>query len=332
MVILSEMSSEVAEWLRSISHGLNLERLSQEFEVRGFVSRQSLKYIQKEDLDAFFPSPHKLLLAEKRILETELNNLKQQNLPPRELFPPVQVQRQTFSLQMSSEAATQPSVQLPALVTPGVTPSANSHQATLHLPQSLENVQSAQPSSSYLDKRQLQMTQDVQLMQVQLNSAKDQLALRKKEIDDCDSIAEKRAKICSTCHLPGHTKPKCKHGPCLGFQSCRLPAKHPEVSKELQELKALIKDLEKKEEKAKNDLELFSSARQRAASSFFSVMRPRLRKQNPIKYIDRSALDKDLLLLKKALGNKIPLSESKDWELPFIIERFKHSNIDVSYF
>jgi hypothetical protein len=114
---------------------------------------------------------------------------------------------------------------------------------------------------------------------------------------------------------------------CTGFHTCRLPAKHPEVSKELQELKNLIKDLEKKEAKAKNDLELFSSARQRAASSFFAVMRPRLRKQNPIKYIDRSALDKDLLVLKKALGNKIPLTESKDWELPFIIERFKHSNI-----
>ena len=62
---------------------------------------------------------------------------------------------------------------------------------------------------------------------------------------------------------------------------------------------------------------------------FFAVMRPRLRKQNPIKYIDKSALDKDLLVLKKALGNKIPLSESRDWELPFVIELFKHSNIEV---
>ena len=101
--------------------------------------------------------------------------------------------------------------------------------------------------------------------------------------------------------------------------------------KPLQQRKTLFKDLEKKEAKAKSDLELFSSARERAASSYFPVTRPRLRKQNPIKYIDRSAQDKDLLVLKKALGNKIPLNESRDWELPFVIERFKHSNIEVSY-
>ena len=58
-------------------------------------------------------------------------------------------------------------------------------------------------------------------------------------------------------------------------------------------------------------------------------MIPRLRKQNPIKYIDRSALDKDLQVLKKSVGNNIPLSESRDWELPIVIELFKHSSIEV---
>lgn len=59
-------------------------------------------------------------------------------------------------------------------------------------------------------------------------------------------------------------------------------------------------------------------------------MRPRLRKQNHIKYVDRSALDKDLMILKKALGNKIPLDERMDWELPYIIiERYKRSNVDI---
>ena len=136
----------------------------------------------------------------------------------------------------------------------------------------------------------------------------------------------KERHTCSVCHLPGHTKQTCRKGLCLGVHSCKLPAKHPEINKELQELKNLIKEFKKKEVKAKNDLEIFSSARQRAASSFFAVMRPCLRKQNQIKYIDRSALDKDLLVLKKALGNKIPLNESTDWELPHIIERFKHTN------
>ena len=62
----------------------------------------------------------------------------------------------------------------------------------------------------------------------------------------------------------------------------------------MQVLNNLIKELEKKVAKAKNDLEIFSSARQRVASSFCAVMRPRLHKLNQIKCIDRSALDKDL--------------------------------------
>jgi len=46
-------------------------------------------------------------------------------------------------------------------------------------------------------------------------------------------------------------------------------------------------------------------------------MRPRLRMQNHIKYVDRSALDKDLMILKKALSNKISLDERMDWVLPY---------------
>ena len=59
------------------------------------------------------------------------------------------------------------------------------------------------------------------------------------------------------------------------------------------------------------------------------MTQPRLRKQNYIKYVDRSAIDKDLLILKKALANKIPLNEDADWELPYIIERYKRANVDI---
>ena len=91
------------------------------------------------------------------------------------------------------------------------------------------------------------------------------------ERGDCrgNTIAEKLAKTCSVCHLPGHTKQTREKGLCLGIHSCKLPAKHPEINKELNKLNNLIKELEKKKLKAKNNLEIFSSARQRAASSFF---------------------------------------------------------------
>ena len=55
---------------------MKLERLSPEFENRGFHSRRSLAYVKSKDLDLFFPSPDKLLLAEKRLLEAELKNIK----------------------------------------------------------------------------------------------------------------------------------------------------------------------------------------------------------------------------------------------------------------
>ena len=66
-------------------------------------------------------------------------------------------------------------------------------------------------------------------------------------------------------------------------------------------------------------------------NSFFAIMRPRLRKANAMKYAgtDHLLLDKDLMTLKKALGNKIPLNENSDWRLPFIIEEFQRNMITL---
>lgn len=42
---------------------------------------------------------------------------------------------------------------------------------------------------------------------------------------------------------------------------------------------------------------------------------------------DRLLLDHDLLTLKKALNNKVPVNEYDDWQLPLIIEQFSRRNI-----
>ena len=55
--------SEVYVWLKSLSPGMKLERLSVQFESRGFRSRRSLVYVKSEDLDSFLLSPDKFLLA-----------------------------------------------------------------------------------------------------------------------------------------------------------------------------------------------------------------------------------------------------------------------------
>ena len=40
--------------------------------------------------------------------------------------------------------------------------------------------------------------------------------------------------------------------------------------------------------------------------SFFGVMRPRLKKQNAVNYVDMSALDKDLMVLKEGVRQQSP--------------------------
>ena len=57
--------TEVYNWLKFLSPGLKLERLLAQFESRGFRSRRSLSNVKSEDLDSFFPSPDKLMLAER---------------------------------------------------------------------------------------------------------------------------------------------------------------------------------------------------------------------------------------------------------------------------
>ena len=59
-------------------------------------------------------------------------------------------------------------------------------------------------------------------------------------------------------------------------------------------------------------------------------MRPRLKVRNLIKYSDRVALDRDLLILEKALNRKIPeFDASEDWQLPVLIEQYRNRNVDV---
>ena len=64
--------SEVYKWLKNLPGDLKLEKCSKEFESRGFHTLESVKYLRPGDIDAFFLSPEKLLLAEKRILESEI--------------------------------------------------------------------------------------------------------------------------------------------------------------------------------------------------------------------------------------------------------------------
>lgn len=53
-----------------------------------------------------------------------------------------------------------------------------------------------------------------------------------------------------------------------GVEFCRNRDKHPELQAEIQDLKKVVKELKKKQEKAKSDFDVFKAAREGAASSF----------------------------------------------------------------
>ena len=73
---------------------------------------------------------------------------------------------------------------------------------------------------------------------------------------------------------------------------------------------------------AKQSVEQFMLQLQRLRGNFFVVKRPRLKRLNPVKYLNHQELDKDLLYLHKALQNKVP-PESEDWRLPYLIDTCK---------
>ena len=48
-------------------------------------------------------------------------------------------------------------------------------------------------------------------------------------------------------------------------------------------------------------------------------------------YSDRVSLDRDLLILEKALNGKMPeFDASEDWQLPIVIEQYRNRNVKVT--
>ena len=290
------MESEVSRWLSSISCGFDLKHLVKDFEDRGFTTKASLKYVESSDLDVLFPSPLKLSYAQKKILLKEIEQLSSKDIT------------------QEPSAGTQ-------------NPSAHAAQVPSTSQGCASEYRESSQSASFLAKKQERFSDDIQFLEARISSAKHEYTRLQQKTNE--RAAPKRAKTCSNCHLTWHQKKHCKNPTCPGITQCSLQSKHPEIKSEIAELQDLIKDLEKRSEKAKNECMNFKAAREKASNSFFAIMRPRLRKRNPMKYAgtDRLLLDRDLMTLKKALNNKIPVGEENDWRLQFIIEEFRRTNI-----
>ena len=105
---------------------------------------------------------------------------------------------------------------------------------------------------------------------------------------------------------------------------CKIVEKHPELKTKITQLQREIRFLENKAQEDETLLKSFTAACDGAKSSFFFVMRPRLKAQNQVKYENRIRLDRDLMILQRAL-RKIPdWCEDEDWRLPMIIDQYKN--------
>ena len=96
------------------------------------------------------------------------------------------------------------------------------------------------------------------------------------------------------------------------------------------ELQREVKSLESQAAEEEENIKRLASVRERAKTSFFAVMRPRLKAQDLLKYGTgkRIQLDRDLLILQRALNNKVPdWPEGQDWKLPLIIDQFQNSQL-----
>ena len=205
--------SEVYHWLKSLSPGMKVERLSVQFESRGFRSRRSLAYVKSEDLDSFFPSPNKLLLAERRVLEAELNSIKTESgrqfnlkhLEPKRL----NMTPRTCSAprQRSPEAAINVSFEASATTS-------NQSPRTIQSP---------------LDRRAPELSENLKLLEVEVESTKSNLHGKQKALEELPNVHERCRKVSAICHTSGHNRANCKKIPCTDVNSCKLKDKHPEL-------------------------------------------------------------------------------------------------------
>ena len=183
---------------------------------------------------------------------------------------------------------------------------------------------------SPLDLKEEELKENLTVLQVQLSTAREELNNVKEQDKQFLSLSSIRAHTCTVCHVAGHTKTTCRNEPCPNISCCKIREKHPEHRANMQELQRTIKNLEQQTTDEEANIKGLKKARERAKSSFFAIMRPRLRAQNLVKYANgqRLQLDRDLLALQRALNNRVPeWGVEEDWRLPIILEQFQNSQL-----
>ena len=125
------------------------------------------------DLDSFFPSPDKLLLAERRLLEAELSSIRTESshLEPKRL----NMTQITSSVpqEWSPDAAINVSFEASATT----------------------SNQSSRTIQSPLDRRAAELSENLKLLEVQVESAKSHLQGKQKSFEELPNIHERRGSV-----------------------------------------------------------------------------------------------------------------------------------------
>ena len=100
------------------------------------------------------------------------------------------------------------------------TPTHGAHLPTTTAPKNAEK--------SPLDCQRQEMEENLQVLKVQIASAKEELEKLNSESRHFQSLSDIRARLCNNCHCSGHTKVKCSKPPCTDISVCKIIEKHPE--------------------------------------------------------------------------------------------------------
>ena len=202
-------------------------------------------------------------------------------------------------------------------------------------PKQLFEAASAQSAQRHqqtpLDKLKFDLAENVQIKRVLVQSAEEELSRLTAEQNDLQPLSALKGRVCGVCHKQGHLRPRCTNAaPCMSHTKCCLRDKHPELKQKINEMQKELKQLQNDTESAESKLKGFCEARSKASTSFFSVMRPRLKCRNLTRNSERVQLDRDLLILEKALNGKVPdFDPSEDWKLPILIEQYKNRYVNM---
>ena len=165
------------------------------------------------------------------------------------------------------------------------------------------SAQNDQQGCSPLDSKQQEMKDSLTVLQVQIVTAKEALQNFNKLENDYVTLSSLRGRVCNNCHATGHTKTTCRSPPCSNIDSCKIKDKHPEHKMKVNELQREIKSLESQAAEEEENIIKYGTGK-------------------------RMQLDRDLLILQRALNNKVPdWPESQDWKLPLIIDQFQNSQL-----